>query len=62
MVASLIDKIPDSNQYKADLQKYCLIISYLGRTATGDKTIQDEWETLDPESYKELNASNTHKW
>jgi len=58
----LIDKIPDSNQYKTDLQKYCLIISYLGRIAAGDDSVQDDWKILDPESYNELSASNADKW
>lgn len=57
-----IDKIPDSNQYKAELQKYCLIISYLGRIATGDDSIQDDWKILDTESYNELSASEADKW
>lgn len=57
-----IDKIPDSNQYKAELQKYCLIISYMGRIATGDVSIQDDWKILDPESYNELSASEANKW
>ena len=35
----LIDILPDSNLYKKDLQKYCLIISYLGRTAPEIKVL-----------------------
>jgi hypothetical protein len=58
----LIDKIPDSNQYKTELQKYCLIISYLGRIAAGDKAVVDDWKNLDLESFKELSAMNADKW
>ena len=58
----LIDKLPDSNQYKKDLQKYCLIISYLGRTAAGDKSVVQDWKNLDCESFEELAASNVDKW
>ena len=35
----LIVILPDSNQYKKDLQKYCPIISYLGETASNDKSV-----------------------
>lgn len=58
----LIDNLPDSNQYKNDLQKYCLIISYLGRTAAGDKSVVKDWENIDRESFEELAASNADKW
>ena len=57
-----IDKIPDSNQYKAELQKYCLIISYLGRIAAGDDSVVDDWKKIDPESFKELAAENAETW
>ena len=57
-----IDKIPDSNQYKADLQKYALVISYLGRIAAGDKSVESDWKVLDVESYNELAAINADKW
>jgi hypothetical protein len=58
----LIDKLPDTNQYKKDLQKYCLVISYLGRIAAGDDSVQENWKLLDDESYNELSASNADKW
>ncbi|MGK7395426.1 MAG: hypothetical protein ACNS62_12695 [Candidatus Cyclobacteriaceae bacterium M3_2C_046] len=58
----LIDTIPDSNQYKKDLQKYCLIISYMGRIAAGDKSVVEVWENLDSESFEELAAKNADKW
>lgn len=58
----LIDVLPESNQFKKDLQKYCLIISYLGRTAAGDKSVVKDWENLDLESYEELEAGNADKW
>jgi len=58
----LIDKIPDSNQYKKDLQKYGLIISCLGRTAAGDKSVVQDWKVFDRESYDELLAKNAEKW
>ena len=58
----LIDMLPDSNQYKKDLQKYCLVISYLGRTAAGDKSVAKDWKNLDRESFEELEASNAGKW
>jgi len=58
----LIGKIPDSNQYKADLLKYCKLISYLGRIATGEKDLESEWKALDLESYNELEAGNADKW
>jgi len=58
----LIDKLPDSNQYKKELQKYCLVISYLGRVAAGDNSIVDDWKNLDRESFKELEARNAAKW
>lgn len=57
-----IDKIPDSNQYKEDLQKYGMIISYLGRIAAGDKSIVEDWKILDKESFDELSARNAEKW
>jgi len=57
-----IDEIPEENQYKKDLQKYGLIISYLGRIAAGDKTVADKWRKLDRESFEELAASNFEKW
>ena len=59
---SLIDKIPDTNQYKAELQRYGLVISYLGRIAAGDKNVKSKWEALDAESYNELAASHAEKW
>jgi hypothetical protein len=58
----LIDQLPDSNPYKKDLQKYCLILSYLGRTAAGDKSVLKHWESLDHESFEELEATNADKW
>lgn len=58
----LIDALPDASQYKNELQKYCLVISYLGRIAAGDDSIQDEWKLLDTESYNELSASEADKW
>jgi hypothetical protein len=58
----LVDKIPDSNQYKTELQKYCLIISYLGRIAAGDDSVVDDWKKIDPESFKELAAENADAW
>ncbi|MCK4748083.1 MAG: hypothetical protein KAT15_13630, partial [Bacteroidales bacterium] len=58
----LIENIPDENQYKSDLQKYFTVISYLGRIAAGDLSVQDDWEFLDPESYKELQAKNADIW
>ncbi|WP_462319675.1 hypothetical protein [Marinilabilia sp.] len=58
----LIDKLPDSNQYKKDLQKYCLIISYLGRTAAGDKSVVQDWKNIDRESFEELAAENADEW
>jgi hypothetical protein len=58
----LIDRISDENQYKKDLQKYGLIISYLGRIAAGDKSIVDSWRKLDRDSFDELAASNFDKW
>ena len=58
----LIDNLPDSNQYKKDLQKYCLVISYLGRIAAGDDSVQEDWKLLDTESYNELSASNADEW
>jgi hypothetical protein len=58
----LIDNLPDSNQYKKNLQKYCLVISYLGRIAAGDESVQEDWKLLDAESYIELSASNADKW
>ena len=59
---SLIDKIPDANQYKAEIQKYGLVISYLGRIAAGDTSVRSKWEALDIESYNELEAANFEKW
>ena len=58
----LIDLLPESNQFKKELQKYCLIISYLGRTGAGDKSIVKEWENLDPDSFDELAVKNADKW
>jgi len=58
----LIDKIPDSNQYKKDLQKYGLVISFLGRIAAGDKSVAQDWKSLDRESFDELAVSNAEKW
>jgi len=58
----LIDKIPDTNQYKTELQKYALVISYLGRIAAGDKSVVGDWKILDLESYDELAAQNADKW
>jgi len=58
----LIDKLPDSNQYKKELQKYCLVISYLGRVAAGDNSVVDDWKNLDRESFEELEARNADKW
>ncbi|MBN2632169.1 MAG: hypothetical protein JXR66_01340 [Bacteroidales bacterium] len=58
----LIDLLPESGQFKKDLQKYCLIISYLGRTAAGDKSVVKDWENLDHESFEELAAHNAGKW
>lgn len=58
----LIDKIPDTNQYKTDLQKYARIIFYLGSVAAGDTTVLDDWRRLDMESFKELEAGNGGIW
>ena len=58
----LIDALPDSVQYKDDLQKYCLVISYLGRIAAGDKSVVEDWKILDRESFEELAADNADKW
>ena len=58
----LIDKIPEENQYKRGLQKYALIISYLGRIAAGDNSVVNDWKELDCESFDELAASNFDKW
>ena len=59
---SLIDRIPDTNQYKAELQQYGLAISYLGRIAAGEQGVENKWATLDRESYNELAAGNAEKW
>jgi len=59
---SLIDRIPDTNRYKAELQKYGLAISYLGRIAAGEQGVESKWATLDRESYNELAAGNAEKW
>ena len=59
---SLIDLIPDVNRYKKDLLQDCLIISYMGRIAAGDKTVVDDWRKLDSESFNELEAKNADKW
>jgi hypothetical protein len=61
-IKKLIDSIPDSNQYKKDLQKYGLIISYLGRVGAGDTSVVDDWRKLDRESFEELAAKNFDKW
>jgi hypothetical protein len=61
-MSSLVDKIPDANPYKTDLQKYCLVISYLGRIAAGETGLEEKWKALDPESYMELDAHNSEKW
>ena len=61
----LIDKIPDTNQYKADLQKYALVISSLGKIAAGHKDADDiakNWRRLDRDSYDELDAQEASKW
>lgn len=58
----LIDHIPDTNQYKDDLQKYALIISYLGRIAAGDTSVEQAWKSLDRKSYEELEASDAGIW
>jgi len=58
----LIDALPDSSQYKDDLQKYCLVISYLGRIAAGDDSVVNDWQKLDPESFEELAAENADEW
>jgi len=58
----LIDALPDSSQYKDDLQKYWLVISYLGRIAAGDDSVVNDWQKLDPESFEELAAENADEW
>ena len=58
----LIDKIPDTNQYKKELQKYAKVIYFMGRIAAGDKSVEMEWKALDRESYDELEAVNADAW
>jgi hypothetical protein len=61
----LIDNIPDTNQYKADLQKDALVISSLGKIAADHKDAEDiakNWRRLDRDSYDELDAQAASKW
>ena len=63
VMKALIDRISDANQYKRDLQKYALVISYLGRiAATGDGSQAGDMRKLDEESYQELSADEWDKW
>ena len=62
IMKSFIDMIPDENQYKAEIQKYGLVISYLGRIAAGDTSVESDWKALDAESYQELEAGNAASW